>query len=461
MHIKALVIAGTHSGCGKTTISLGLMAALAQRGLKVAPFKVGPDFIDPGHHNRITGAVSRNLDGWMLSKAYNLAGFRNAAHTAGVAVVEGVMGLFDGYDGKTESGSTAQMAKWLGLPVVLVVDARSMARSAAAVVLGFEKFDRDLNYAGVIFNKLGSQRHLNYLTQALKNSVEMACLGGVMRDREISIPERHLGLLTQEDHPLPDETVKKLAAMIEDSINIDGMLTRLPEVNISANAIRLMEREQSGRARIGVARDSAFCFYYPDNLDLLAASGAELVFFSPIADTRLPVDLDGLYFGGGYPELAADRLAANADLRNQIRARSREGMPIYAECGGFMYLCEELLAQEQKRHSMVGCFPFVPRMYSGLKALGYREVSLTADTILGPAGTVIRGHEFHYSDIEPTGANCDTVYHVSDRAGVDKPPGGYYRNRTLGSYIHLHFGSQPQVAEHFVTACSAYQAERK
>jgi cobyrinic acid a,c-diamide synthase len=437
------------------------MAALAQRGLKVAPFKVGPDFIDPGHHNRITGAVSRNLDGWMLSKAYNLACFRNAAQTADVAVVEGVMGLFDGYDGKTESGSSAQMAKWLGLPVVLVVDAKSMARSAAAIVFGFEKFDRDLNYAGVIFNKLGSQRHLDYLTQALNNNVEMACLGGIMRDQEIAIPERHLGLLTPEDHPLSDETVKKLAAMIEDSINIDRMRKRLPAVNISADAVRLVEGEEKARIRIGVARDNAFCFYYPDNLDLLAASGAELVFFSPMADTQLPADLDGLYFGGGYPELAADRLAANADLRNQIRARSHEGMPIYAECGGFMYLCEELLAQNQKRYSMVGCFSFAPRMYSRLKALGYREITLTADTIIGPAGTVIRGHEFHYSAIEQTGANGDTVYRVSDRAGVDKPAGGYYRNQTLGSYTHLHFGSQPQVAEHFVNACTAYRAERK
>ena len=437
------------------------MAALAQRGLKVAPFKVGPDFIDPGHHNRITGAVSRNLDGWMLSKTYNLTCFENAAQTADVAVVEGVMGLFDGYDGKTEAGSSAQMAKWLGLPVVLVVDARSMARSAAAVVLGFEKFDRNLNYAGLIFNKLGSQRHLNYLTQALQDNVKMKCLGGIMRDRDIAIPERHLGLLTQEDHPLPDDTIKKLAAMIEDSIDVERMLKSLPEVDISADTVRSMKSDESNRVRIGVARDNAFCFYYPDNLDLLAASGADLVFFSPIADTRLPADLDGLYFGGGYPELAADRLAANAGLRNQIQARSLEGMPIYAECGGFMYLCEALLAQDRKRYAMAGCFPFIPRMYSRLKALGYREVTLTSDTVIGPAGTVIRGHEFHYSAIEESEVNRDTVYRISDRAGVDKPPGGYYRNRTLGSYTHLHFGSQPQVAEHFVNTCTAYQAERK
>ncbi len=437
------------------------MAALAQRGLKVVPFKVGPDFIDPGHHSRITGTLSRNLDGWMLSKTYNLACFQNAAQTADVAVVEGVMGLFDGYDGKSESGSSAQMAKWLGLPVALVVDARRMARSAAAIVLGFEKFDRDLIYAGIIFNKLGSQRHLNYLTQALKNSVAMPCLGGIMRDQQIAIPERHLGLFTSEDHPLSDGMIKKLAALIEDSLDVDRLLKSMPTVNISAEAISLGGHEQKDQVRIGVARDSAFCFYYPDNLDLLAASGAELVFFSPMADNRLPLDLDGLYFGGGYPELAADRLAANTDLRHQIRARSREGMPIYAECGGFMYLCKDLFAQDKKHYAMVGCFPFGAQMYSRLKALGYREITLTADTIIGPAGTTIRGHEFHYSAIEPTESNLDTVYHVLDRVGVDKPPGGYYTDRTLGSYTHLHFGSQPQVAEHFVKACTAYRGERK
>lgn len=437
------------------------MAALVRRGLKVAPFKVGPDFIDPGHHSRISGAVCRNLDGWMLAKAYNLASFQNAARTADIAVVEGVMGLFDGYDGKTESGSTAEMAKWLELPVVLVVDARSMARSAAAIVFGFEKFDRDLNYAGVLFNKLGSRRHLDYLTQALLNNVEMPCLGGILRDQQISIPERHLGLFTPEDHPLTEEMIKKLAAMIEDNIDVERLLESLPTVNISAAAIHLQSNTLNDGVRIGVARDSAFCFYYPDNLDLLAAAGAELVFFSPMADARLPAKLDGLYFGGGYPELAADRLAANAELRNQIRMKSQAGMPIYAECGGFMYLCRELLAQDQNHYTMVGCFPFETRMHSRLKALGYREITLIADTIIGPAATTIRGHEFHYSAIEATESRLDTVYHVTDRVGVDKPPGGYYTNRTLGSYTHLHFGSQPQIAKHFVDACADYSGERK
>jgi cobyrinic acid a,c-diamide synthase len=463
LNIKAFVIAGTHSGCGKTTISLGLMAALARRGLTVAPFKVGPDFIDPGHHSRITGAVSRNLDGWMLSRAYNLSCFQHAAHTADIAVVEGVMGLFDGYDGKTESGSTAQMAKWLGLPVVLVVDARSMARSAAAVIMGFEKFDRNLTYAGVLFNRLGSSRHLNYLTEALEGNVEMRCLGGVVRDQTISIPERHLGLVTSEDHRLANEMIIKLATVIEDSMDITRLIESLPEVNTSVQKATTGSGQKSapGRVRIGVARDSAFCFYYPANLDQLEASGSEIVFFSPIADAQLPPDMDGLYLGGGYPELAAKRLSANKRLQNQIRVKSQEGMPIYAECGGFMYLCKELFTQSGKRYPMVGCFPFSARMHSQLKSLGYREITLTGDTIIGPPGQTIRGHEFHYSELDKSESILKTVYHLTDRAGVHKPPEGYYINRTLGSYTHLHFGSQPQAAEYFVKACTAYQSERK
>jgi len=437
------------------------MAALARRGLNVAPFKVGPDFIDPGHHRRITGAVSRNLDGWMLSKAYNLACFQGAARTADIAVIEGVMGLFDGYDGKTEDGSTAQMAKWLGAPVALIVDARSMARSTAAVVLGFEQFDRELNYAGLLLNNLGSERHLGYLAEALAGVTRMPLLGGLMRQEEIAIPQRHLGLFTNEDHPLSDEMIDKLALMIEDRIDLDHLLKRLREIEVSGKTAVQVVDQTKIPVRIGLARDSAFCFYYQDNLDLLKAAGAELVFFSPIAATRLPADLDGLYFGGGYPELVADRLAANTGLRNQIRDKSQSGMPIYAECGGFMYLCRELCAQDDNHYPMVGCFPFTAKMYSRLKALGYREITLTQDTIIGPSGQAMRGHEFHYSELKESRINVDAVYRPMDRTGVDKPPEGYYTHRTLGSYTHLHFGSQPQIAAHFVEACAVYRGERK
>ncbi len=429
------------------------MAALTARGYTVAPFKVGPDFIDPGHHSRVTGRASRNLDGWMLSQDTNLDLFARHASGADIAVVEGVMGLFDGYDGRSEAGSTAQMAKWLGMPVVLVVGARSMARSAAALVQGFERFDDDLVYAGVLFNHLGSQRHLDYLKDAMEGHVRMPMLGGVMRDEAITIPERHLGLVTREDHDLSDSNRQRLAELIENRLDLDGLLPMLPDlvppVSVSPPAFPV----DGTHARIGVARDAAFCFYYPDNLELLEAAGAQLVFFSPLADNRLPQGLDGLYFGGGYPELHAKVLSANRSLRQEIRQFSRMNMPIYGECGGFMYLGREMGDTDGKAYPMTGCLPIATRMLDRLKALGYREVTQARATILGPAGQTMRGHEFHYSRISDGEIQGAGAYRMTDRAGMDKAAEGFVSDQTLGSYVHLHFASCPQTAGNFVTAC--------
>jgi cobyrinic acid a,c-diamide synthase len=450
--IKGIVIAGTQSGAGKTTITLGLMAALGARGYRVAPFKVGPDFIDPGHHGRVTGRVSRNLDGWMLSRAYNRSAF--ARHTAGadIAVVEGVMGLFDGYDGRSEDGSTAQMAKWLGLPVVLVVGARSMARSAAALVQGFERFDVGISFAGVLFNHLGSPRHLEYLREATHGHVRMPVLGGLMRDAAVTIPERHLGLMTSEDHDLSAAHCRRLADMIESAMDLDRLLERLPDLAGEGEAA--MPEPVSGPAvRIGVARDAAFCFYYADNLELLEAAGAQLVYFSPLTDQRLPEDLAGLYFGGGYPELHAGALADNHLLRQQVLAFSRKKMPIYGECGGFMYLCREMGDTQGRVFPMTGCLPHATRMLDRLRALGYREVTQAQATVLGPAGQTLRGHEFHYSTIVDGSHDGKGVYRLTDRAGLEKAGEGFVVDQTLGSYVHLHLGSCPQAAHHFVDAC--------
>jgi len=435
------------------------MAALSRRGLTVAPFKVGPDFIDPGHHTRIVGAVSKNLDGWMLSKEYNLECFNRAAQGADVAVIEGVMGLFDGYDGKSEAGSTAQMAKWLGVPVILLVDAASMARSAAAVVMGFEHFDDQLNYAGVILNNLGSNRHLKYLADAMQDRIKMPCLGGVIRNDSITIPERHLGLVTREDHPLTRQTIDGLADIVEKNIDLDTLLNTLPDINLSRHCGKKIESQET-KVRIAVARDNAFCFYYQDNLELLEQHGAEIIEFSPLTDRQLPQDVDGLYLGGGYPELYAGKLAENNGLRGRIRRKSRDGMPIYGECGGFMYLCQELIDQNGMNYPMTGCFPFTTRMFSKLKALGYREINLTRDTVIGKRDLTIRGHEFHYSELSGAASGHQTVYRISDRAGLDKEPEGYQINQTLGSYNHLHFGSQPAAAGHFVDNCRKYRHSR-
>ena len=459
---KGLVIAGTHSGAGKTTLTLGLLAALGRRGLTVAPFKVGPDFIDPGHHAHVVGRASRTLDGWMLSRAYNQSTFQEHAAWCDVAVVEGVMGLFDGFSGNSEEGSTAQMAKWLHLPVLLVVDAASMARSAAALVQGFQRFDPQLQFAGVVFNRLGSEGHRAFLQEAMTAYVDLPCLGGLLRDDRLCVPERHLGLTTAEDGPLTAAQEELLVASIEAGLDLDGLLARLPEIPASPENRQPVRQKDMDPVRLGVARDNAFCFYYPDNLELLAAAGVVLVPFSPMNDARLPSDLDGIYFGGGYPELHARRLAENREMRNMIRHCSRQGMPIYSECGGFMYLCRELEDADGGIHPMCDCFPFRSRMHSGLRALGYREVRLTSDTLLGEKGQVLRGHEFHYSDLSDATATVpvETVYAVGSRSGENRPAEGYLINQTLGSYIHLHLGSRPECARALADACREYRRTR-
>lgn len=429
------------------------MAALAARGLTVAPFKVGPDFIDPGHHGRVAGRRSRNLDGWMLARDVNQRIFHRHARDADIAVVEGVMGLYDGVDGRSEAGSTAQMARWLGLPVVLVVGARSMARSAAALVQGFEGFDGAPAFAGVMFNHLGSQRHLDYLRTAMAGHVRMPVLGGVMREAAIAIPERHLGLVTSEDHDLSAEHCRRLARLIEGAVDLDDLLARLPDVHVPPTSATPDSDAGHPPVRIGVARDAAFCFYYPDNLELLEAAGARLSFFSPLTDSRPPEGADGLYFGGGYPELHARALADNRSLRQAIRHLSRAGMPIYGECGGFMYLCREMGDLQGNRFPMTGCLPMATRMLERLKALGYREVTQSRATALGPAGQVMRGHEFHYSSIDGDTAAVAHAYRSIDRSGADRAADGFIVNQTLGSYVHLHFGSCPMAAVHFVDAC--------
>jgi cobyrinic acid a,c-diamide synthase len=455
---RGLVIAGTQSGVGKTTVTLGLLYALVRRGLTVQPFKVGPDFIDPGHHTRAAGRVCRNLDGWMLNREANLTLFRRQAGDADVAVVEGVMGLFDGYDGASEAGSTAQMAKWLGLPVLLVVDARAMARSAAALVHGFASFDPALSLAGVVFNRVGSPAHLEYLQQALTSVPGVRCFGGLPRDQELAIPERHLGLTTAEDHPLDEAYLGRLADRLETHLDLDGLLEALPQLTLPAEAA---PATTPASVRLGVARDQAFCFYYPENLELLASFGAELVPFSPLADRELPAGLDGVYLGGGYPELYAEQLSANAALKQALKQGAAAGLPLYAECGGLMYLAREILDLEGRPHPMAGVLPFTVRMLSRLKALGYREVTLTAPGLLGPAGTTARGHEFHYSEIvgEPVGVS--RLYRLTPRRGGAAVSEGYSEKNVLASYVHLHFGSNPEVARHLVASCRAYKKLRE
>ena len=396
---------------------MGLLDAFAHRGLKVQPFKVGPDSDRPGIITRAVGRVScRNLDRWMVPRHNNLAVFTATARGADVAVVEGVMGLFDGYDGASEAGSTAQMAKWLGLPVLLVVDARAMARSAAALVHGFASFDPALSLAGVVFNRVGSPRHLEYLAAGPDVASRRAVLWrppsgpGTGHSRAAPGPGDRRG-------PSPDEAyLGRLADRLETHLDLPGLLANLPQLALPEEPALAAS---PAVVRLGVARDRAFCFYYPENLELLASFGAELVPFSPLADQELPAGLDGIYLGGGYPELYAGQLAANEALRQALKAGAAGGLPIYAECGGLMYLSREIRYLEDRVHPMAGVFPFTVRMLPRLKALGYREVTLAADSLLGPAGTTAGGTSSttRKSSVNPSGYPASTA----------SPPGGVGR----------------------------------
>ena len=454
--IKAFIIAGTHSGCGKTSISLGLMASLARKGMTVQPFKCGPDFIDPGHHalacTRDGHPVpSHNLDGWMLDGTTNIDIFNRYGAGADVAVIEGVMGLFDGISGTHDQGSTAQMAKILGLPVILVVDARSMARSAAALVSGYADFDPEVNIAGVIFNRVGSDSHCELLHDAMSLLPDIPVLGCLRRNEAITTPSRHLGLVTPDQEGPDMDRYQRLADWVETGLDLDSLLKVLPSTSIVPPFDPLPELP---RVTIGLARDNAFCFYYEENLRLLRKAGARLVEFSPLKDTRLPEHVDGLYFGGGYPELYVFELGQNTKLRREIKEFCESGRPVYAECGGFMYLMNDIVSN-RGRYAMSGVFPIRAEMNEKFRALGYREVTTQAETPLGTAGTVVRGHEFHYSAIQddPGLQSLLSVYSMTGRKGAIEAPEGFQINNTLGSYVHLHFGSNPNIARSFVEEC--------
>lgn len=436
--IPAVLIAGTHSGVGKTTITLGLMAAFRRRGLKVQPFKVGPDFIDPSHHTAICGRSSRNLDPYMMGIDGIRRSFSSGIVGADIAIIEGVMGLYDGMDA-SEIGSTAQVAKTLGVPVVLVMNVHGMSRSASAVELGFTSFDPDLSIAGTILNRVGSERHLSMLQSSLK----LPIIGAIPIKKEVELKSRHLGLEMgfEKEHD-----IDALADLVEENADLDKILELtcdpcpdLKDDTIDENAVR-----------IGVALDSAFCFYYQENLNELQRKGAELAFFSPIRDD-LP-DVDGIYIGGGYPELHAKGLE-EGKAREQIKAASEDGMPIYGECGGLIYLCKGLIT-EGKQYKMVGALPATTFMTKRLQALGYVEANVIKSNPVIHLGRVVRGHEFHYSRIECEG-DARFAYKLQRGKGINGGYDGIVEHCTLGGYLHTHFYTYP--VDHFIESCKEYR----
>ena len=456
--IPTLVIAGVGSGVGKTTVTLGLLEALRRRGVRVQPFKVGPDFIDPGFHALVAGRPSYSLDGWMCSREHVRATVARQAGSADLALVEGVMGCFDGRDALSEEGSTAEIAKWLGAPVILVVDARAMARSAGAVVLGFESFDPALDLAGVIFNRVAGDTHWRWLRESVTARCRAVPLGHLPRRDSLALPERHLGLVTAAERGLPGPLLDELAEAMATSIDLER-LQALARSDVVPAEPAVAAPGAPIRARIGVARDLAFQFYYPANFDLLRAAGAELVFWSPLRDADLP-DVDALYLGGGYPEVYAGELAANAPMREAVRAFAAAGGPVYAECGGLLYLAEALEDESGRLHPMVGLLPTIGRMVPKRLTLGYAEVEVTRETPLGPAGTTARGHEFHASRIDPVPEWVPRAYTVQMSRGGTPRAEGYLIGEALMSYVHLHFGSNPVLVDHLVRHVGARRRGR-
>jgi cobyrinic acid a,c-diamide synthase len=455
--MTGLLVAGSASGVGKTTVALAIISCLRRRGYVVQPFKGGPDFLDTTHHTRIAGRLARNLDTWMLSEQANRDLFGRAAVGADAVVAEGMMGLFDGKDGLTETGSSAEIAKLLKLPVILVLDCARSARSVAAVALGFESFDPDLPLAGLILNRVAGQNHYRLLESAIEARCKTPILGWLPREPGIAIPERHLGLHaaaeTQSsfDAELLERQIDTLASLAEKHFKVDALLRLDCPLAAPAAKATATPAAESSSLRIGVARDHAFSFYYEDNLELLRDEGAEIIPFSPIADRTLPAGLDALYFGGGYPELYAGELSENTPMLEQVRAFVRSGGHVYAECGGLLYLSQQLSASDGGVYPMLGILPLAMEMTGHLVDFGYVTVTFTQNCLLGPQGTSIRGHSFHYSRI-CSSSEVATSYQVDFSLSGKQQREGFTWGPVLASYIHLHFRANPVVARHFAAA---------
>ncbi len=446
-------MAGVSSGCGKTTVALGIMAALRQRGNFVQPFKCGPDFIDTTLHTMVTGNTSWNLDVRMCGKTYVRNLFGQEATTEGINVIEGVMGLFDGGE-----ASAASLAALLSVPVVLVVDASSAAESIAAIIRGFEEMiSTEKGISGVVLNKVASPRHVELIKGAVSRYCCTRIIGAIPRERAIEIPSRHLGLFMGEEKPLKD--LSSLSDIICQHLDMDILVKISKDCKGPGQCPPAFSSSQDNgvkgaNVQIGIARDQAFCFYYEDNLRIFESAGASLVPFSPLKDEGLPRGISGLYLGGGYPELFAEQLSENKRLRQEIKDLSWTGMPIFAECGGFMYLCRSITDIKGQDYDMAGVFPADARMQKRLASLGYRDITIDSPCPLGGPGDRLHGHEFHYSVANFNGP-VEKIFSMNHRGKE-----GYRIKNTIAGYVHIHFGSTPQAPAQFVNTCQAMDRNR-
>jgi len=443
----AIIIAGERSGVGKTTVTLALLAALRQRRQTVQSFKVGPDYIDPMFHSYVTGRACRNLDPILTSEAYVQDCFAKHSQGAEHTLIEGVMGLFDGASGKDDAGSTAHVARLLDVPVVLILNCSSLSRSVAAIAHGFSTFDPRIKVAGVILNRVGSDRHLELLSQALE-PLNLPILGVLRRQDDITLGDRHLGLVPTAELTNLNVTIERLAHLGETCFDWEKLL---PLLACRIGTTKAEDHNQKPKIRLAIAQDQAFSFYYADNLDLLTALGYELVAWSPMRDRAVPEGVQGLYFGGGFPEVFAVALADNLEAIQSVKATIQAGIPTYAECGGLMYLCEQIVDFEENSYPMVGIFPTAAVMGKRL-TLGYRQATALQESPLVKVGDRLWGHEFHRSSLTQLPDKP-----LLSLQGYDSrqqfSPEGWQRYQVHASYTHLHFGAQPQLVERFLQCC--------
>lgn len=471
-HISRIMIAGTHSGVGKTTITLGIMAMLRKKGYEVQPFKSGPDYIDTGHHSEVTGKTSRNIDTWLMDEDACMELFYMGASQSQISVIEGVMGLYDGSLSDTLKGSSAYLAKILNTPIILVMDVKGMAQSAGAVALGFKIYNKSINIKGIVLNRVGSERHFNAIKRTIEEATEIPVIGYLPRDSKFAIAERHLGLVPSVEQKDSGLFYSELANQLEKTLNVEQVIevanqasdfpafnktifdinnSGIKETNFQGvtNLYPLMKKSI---VRIAVAMDKAFHFYYMENLELLSALGAELVYFSPLNDKELPARIDGVYIGGGFPELFGPELDANESMRLDINKAAENGTVIYGECGGMMYLLDKLINCDGESFSMCGIFGVSSQMQKKRQGLGYIIVNAQKDNIMCKKGDVFKAHEFHWSSLTETKNIKDLsfAYDINKEDNDSFKFDGIFKKNVLGSYAHIHFATNPMLAVNFI-----------
>ncbi len=447
--MSRLLISAAHKSSGKTTVTLGLCAAIAERGIRVQPFKKGPDYIDPMWLGQAAGRPCHNLDFYCMSSAEILTSVGHNSQGADIALIEGNKGLYDGLD-LDGSNSNAALAKLVKAPVILVLDARGMTRGIAPLILGYQAFDREISIAGIILNQLGGSRHEAKLRAVIEHYTDVPVLGGVHRDTCLEINERHLGLVPSNEAAAVNEKIGIIGKHIGKQVDIDQLLSLAGTEPLDYLPVESPPPVSGETVRIGIARDNAFGFYYPDDLAALVQAGAELVPVNTLRDTVLP-EIDGLFIGGGFPETCMEELEANALLRNNIKSAIENGLPAYAECGGLMYLSRSLTWKD-KKCSMVGVIPADTRMHRKPQGRGYVRLRERPNTRWAARQTkdVIAAHEFHYSSLENLDGEQDYAYDVERGTGIDGKHDGLMIHNLLACYSHMRDTAQNHWAGRFV-----------